>query len=133
MVYLVVCCKDVLKGDEICINYGNGYFNENTDLTDYNNKNQDYFKKNDNKIKKLLFNYLNSNDFKDVIYNHHFYSNGLVYANNKYVGLPTFYKLLKDDENIDITFSEMNKWINIQIVQLCYYIKQYLDLIKLKI
>lgn len=133
MIYSIVCCKDISKGEEIFINYGNDYFKEDTDLTDYNNKNQDYFKKNDNKIKKLLFNYLNSKDFRDVIYNHYFYSNGLVYANNKYIGLPTFYKLLKNDENADITINEMNEWINIQLIKLFYHIKQYLDLIKLKI
>lgn len=140
IIYFIVCSKDILKGEEITINYGNGYFNENIDLTDYNNKNQDYFKKNDNKIKKLIFKYINSNNFNDVIYNHHLYSNGLVYTKYqdkyKYVGMPSFYKKcnenLNRDENVDITINEMNEWINTQLFQLNYNIKIYLRTIKNK-
>lgn len=130
LIYFIVCSRDILKDEEITINYGNGYFNENIDLKDYENKNQDYFIKNSNKIKKLIFNYLNSNDFKDVIYNHHLYSNGLVYSNNKYIGMPTFYKLLKGDENAEINIKEMNDWINTEIIKLSHYIQLYIKSIK---
>jgi len=137
IIYYIIASSDIIKGDEITINYGNDYFNENTDLSDYYDKKKPYFKKNDNKIKKLVFKYLNSLDFRDVIYNHHFYISGLIYTQNKYIGLPSFYKLynnsINKDENDDITIKNMNDWINEEIAKISYHINSYIKQLSLKI
>jgi len=135
IIYYLICCQDILKNDEVCINYGNDYFKENTDLTHYNDKHKPYFKKNDSKLKKLVYNYLNSNQFNDVIYNHHFYNSGLIYSNSKYIGLPSFYSLYNKektrDETADITIKEMNEWINSQIAFITHLIQKYLKALKI--
>jgi hypothetical protein len=119
-IFYVVCCKDILKGDELLINYGNNYFKEDTDLTQYMDKSQYCFKKNNKKIMKKINDYLESKECKDVLFNHHFFSNGLIYVNsiNKYIGLPKFRKLLKDDENIDVSVGDMNEWIQKQMLMI---------------
>lgn len=132
IIYYIICCKDILKGSEICINYGNKYFNENTDLTIYNDKAQDYFTQNDRKIKKLVFNYLNTTNFRDVIYNHYFYSNGIIFENNVFVTLPTFFKILKGDENVEVSNDEINTWLNLHLTQLSNYIQDYIRSIKIE-
>jgi hypothetical protein len=117
-IFYAVCCKDILKGKELLINYGNEYFKEDTNLTQYMDKSQYCFKKNYKKIMKKINNYLDSTECKDILFNHHFFINGLIYVNsiNKYIGLPKFRKLLKDDENIDISVNDMNEWIQKQML-----------------
>jgi hypothetical protein len=117
-IFYAVCCKDILKGEELLNNYGNNYFKEDTDLTQYMDKSQYCFKKNYKKIMKKINDYLDSKDCKDVLFNHHFFTNGLVYINSikKYIGLPKFRKLLKDDEDIDVSIEDMNEWIQKQML-----------------
>lgn len=131
-IFYAVCCKDILKGEELYNNYGNDYFKENTDLSKYYDKNQYYFNKNHKKIMKKVNNYLDSNECKDVIFNHHFFSNGLIYINSikKYIGLPKFRKLLKDDENIDVSITDMNEWIQKQMLMVYSIFKEKFKKIK---
>lgn len=117
-IFYMVCYKDILKGEELLINYGNNYFKEEINLTKYMDKTQYCFKKNNNKIMKKINDYLDSKECKDVLFNHHFFTNGLVYINSikKYIGLPKFRKLLKDDEDIDVSIEDMNEWIQKQML-----------------
>jgi SET domain-containing protein len=124
-IYYFIAYKDIKKGDEICTNYGNEYFNEDTDLSDYNNKQSDIFIKNKSKILSKIDKYLESRECRDVFTNHHFYKHGLVFIQNqnRYIALPSFTKLLKGDEKEDIKISELNDWVNTQLLKLISFLK----------
>lgn len=129
-IFYFIAYKDIKAGEEVCSNYGNNYFNEDIDLTEYNKKDHDFISKNRSKILTMIDNYLACNDCRDVILNHHFFNNGLVYNQdtNKYISLPSFNKLLKDDENTDITISELNDWINKEMVKVLSFLKTKINL-----
>lgn len=124
-IYYFIAYKDIKKGDEICTNYGNDYFKEDTDLSDYNNKQTDIFIKNKSKILSKIDKYLESKQCRDVITNHHFYKHGLVFIQNqnRYISLPPFNKLLKADEKEDIKISELNDWVNLQLLEIISFLK----------
>lgn len=131
-IFYFIAYKDIKKGEEIFVNYGNEYFNEDTDLTEYQTKDSDIFRKNMNKILNKVNNYLDSKECKDVILNHHFCNNGLVYisSENRYLTLPKFAQLLKGDEKADITIEETNNWINLQMLNLLTIFKSKLPKIE---
>jgi hypothetical protein len=124
-IFYFVAYKDIKKDDEICSNYGNNYFNEDIDLTEYNNKNSEIFTKNRSKILTKIDKYLESPECRDVITNHHFFNNGLVFIHkkNQYIALPPFYKILNKDINEDITIAEMNEWINKELLSILTFLK----------
>jgi len=124
-IYYFIAYKDIKKGDEICTNYGNDYFKEDTDLSDYNNKQTDIFIKNKSKILSKIDKYLESRECRDVITNHHFYKHGLVFIQNqnRYISLPSFNKLIKADEKEDIKISELNDWVNLQLLEIISFLK----------
>ncbi len=122
--YCVFCCRDILKGSEICINYGNGYFNENTDLTNYYNMSDDYKKQNGIKIMSVIRDYMHSEDFRNVIYNHFFYSHGIIFENNAFFPLSAFYKIWKGDENAELSCDEIETWISFHLNRLSTSIKE---------
>jgi SET domain-containing protein len=124
-IFYFIAYKDIKKGEEICTNYGNDYFKEDTDLEDYNKKDTEIFTKNRNKLLSRIDKYLESPECRDVILNHHFYKKGLVYNqdNNQYISLPAFNKLLKGDEKVDITVKEMNEWIQKEMLNILSFLK----------
>lgn len=124
-IFYFIAYSDIKKGDEICTNYGNDYFKENTDLTEYNNKTSDIFIKNRSKILTKIDKYLETKECRDVITNHHFYKHGLVFIQNqnRYIALPSFSKLIKGDENEDIKISELNDWINKELLMIVSFLK----------
>lgn len=124
-IFYFIAYKDIKKGDEICSNYGNDYFKEDTDLTEYNDKNTEIFIKNKSKILTKIDKYLESPECRDVIINHHFFNNGLAFVQkkNQYIALPKFYEILKKNINEDITIVEMNEWINKELLSILTFLK----------
>jgi hypothetical protein len=129
-IFYFIAYRDIEKGKEICSNYGNDYFKEDTDLTDYNNKNSEIFTKNRNKLLTKIDTYLSSAECRDVILNHHFFNNGLAYIQqkNQYIALPKFYKTLNKNDDEDITITEMNEWINKEMLFILSFLKSKNDL-----
>ena len=123
-IFYFIAYKDIKKNEEICTNYGNDYFKEDIDLTEYNKKDTEIFTKNRNKLLTKIDKYLESPECRDVILNHHFYKKGLVYnqENNQYISLPAFNRLLKGDEKEDITIEEMNKWIQKEMLEILSFL-----------
>jgi hypothetical protein len=122
-IFYFIAYRDIKKGEELCSNYGNDYFKEDTDLTDYNNKNSEIFTKNKSKILTKIDAYLQTSNCRDVVLNHHFFNNGLVFIQhkNQYIALPQFYKTLNNDN--DITIAEMNEWINKEMLFVLSFLK----------
>jgi len=129
-IFYFIAYKDIKKGDEICSNYGNDYFKEDTDLTEYNNKNTEIFTKNRSKILTKIDKYLSSAECRDVISNHHFFNNGLAYIHkkNQYIALPKFYEVMDKNNNEDITIQEMNDWINKELLSILTFLKTKKDI-----
>lgn len=132
IIFYAICCKDIKKDEELFNNYGNEYFNEDIDLTDYKDKASDIFKKNKNKILDKVDKYLESKECKDVLFNHHFTSNGLVYIQklNHYVGLSKFRLVVNKDENKDVLIPDMNDWINREMLNIFLTFKEKFKKIK---
>lgn len=124
-IFYFIAYKDIKKDEEICINYGNDYFKEDIDLTEYNKKDTEIFTKNRNKLLTKIDKYLESPECRDVVLNHYFYKKGLVYNqdNNQYISLPAFNRLLKGDEKENITVKEMNEWIQREMLDILSFLK----------
>ena len=124
-IFYFIAYKDIKEGEELCTNYGNDYFKEETDLTEYYNKDSEIFTKNKSKIFTKINAYLETPEYRDVIINHHFFNKGLVFVQSqkKYISLPLFYKTLNKDIKDDITITEMNDWINKEILMILNFLK----------
>lgn len=124
-IFYFIAYKDIKKDEEICTNYGNDYFKEDIDLTEYNKKDTEIFTKNRNKLLTKIDKYLESPECRDVVLNHYFYKKGLVYNqdNNQYISLPAFNRLLKGDEKENITVKEMNEWIQREMLDILSFLK----------
>lgn len=117
MIFYFVAYRDITRGEEITTNYGNDYFKEDTDLTDYNNKLNYCFKKNYKSILKRVDTYMTTSAFNDVMFCHQFMKNGLIYVwdREEYIGLPKLSLIIHNDITKDITITEKNKFIEHQI------------------
>lgn len=123
VIFFFICYKDIKEGEELFINYGNGYFEEDTDLTDYNDKNKWIFTKNKPKINRTIENYLQTPYCRDVVLNHHLINKGLVYiqSQQKYLGLPKFSSVIGKEE---ITHKDTMDYINLQLLNIITTLKK---------
>lgn len=113
---VMVAYKDIEPNEELCIHYGNAYFNEsnNQDIYNNNKRTQYCFKKNKSKIITLIQNYIETQECKDVIRTHINAMNGLFFnkKTNTYISTDKFAKILKGDLKAEIYYNDIVKWLN---------------------
>jgi len=109
-IFYMVAFKDIKENEELTINYGNNYFDEDIDLDFYEKDklNMSCFKSNKLFMISKINNYLDSDICKDVILSHIFSNDGLFYnqSQKRYITTAKFCLLIKGDENIDVSYNE---------------------------